>query len=406
MSEHDSTSRRRAPTIDLTATEVENAGSEAAAKPAGAETVQDRASESAPPPSRGTHAGGFARVAPYAVGVLGGALVVAVIVAALWAAGFGRSTAPPTNVAAGGQGAPSADTTDISNRLDKIQQALQSPRVDEALAARLASTEAQTKSLAEQFGVLNRRVDEVAATTQSALAQAKAASAAADAAKEAIKSDMQSRASHADIDALTNRVAELENAFKSLSADAAQKSSASSADDRATRATVAAEALRSAIDRGAPFRAELAAAKALGADASAIAPLEPFAADGVPTASSLGHELAALVPTLQRAAEPALGGSYFERMQGELQRLVRITRIDASTASAGDSARSIIGRIGDEAARADITAALSDLARLPDAARAPAEGWIKQAQSREAAIAASRRIVADALGTLAKPVSQ
>ena len=43
---------------------------------------------------------------------------------------------------------------------------------------------------------------------------------------------------------------------------------------------------------------------------------------------------------------------------------------------------------------------------LPDGARSAAEPWIKKAQAREAAIAASRRVAADALAALGRPVTQ
>jgi len=43
---------------------------------------------------------------------------------------------------------------------------------------------------------------------------------------------------------------------------------------------------------------------------------------------------------------------------------------------------------------------------LPDPARTLAAPWVKKAEAREAAIAASRRIAADALAALGKPAQQ
>jgi hypothetical protein len=121
----------------------------------------------------------------------------------------------------------------------------------------------------------------------------------------------------------------------------------------------------------------------------------------------MSRELANLLPALERASESAASsGSFLERLQSHAQRLVRITPIDASTTPAADDATSTVDRIGDDAARGDVTAALADLAHLPAAARAPAAGWIAKAQAREAAIAAGRRIVADALGALTRPAAQ
>jgi hypothetical protein len=229
----------------------------------------------------------------------------------------------------------------------------------------------------------------------------------AAAAAEVAKSTTQAGVQRNDIDALTNRIAMLESAVKSLSADVAQRTSSSNTDDRVMRATVAAEALRAAVERGAPYQAELAAVQSLGADQNATAPLAPFAADGVPSADGLGRELAALIPAFQRASESEPNnGSILGRLEAHAQKLVRITPLDASTAPAGDGPASVIARINGDAARGDVAAALADIARLPDAARSLADGWVKKAAAREAAIAASRRIAADALAALGRPASQ
>ena len=320
------------------------------------------------------------------------------------------------------------DIAEISSRLDKIQKALDAPHPDEALTNRIAAAEAQSKSLAETVAALTRRVDDVAAASQNALAQAAAAAAAADAAKTAA----QAAATRSDIETLTSRIAALESAIKSLSADVTQRASSadgriaalegtvkslaadvaqrtSSADDRVTRATVAAEALRAAVERGAGFRAELAAVKQLGGDQTAIATLEPFAADGVPSAASLGRELTALLPAMQRVLEPAPsnnGGSFLARLEDHARNLVQITPIDGTVAPTGGNSGSVIARIAADAAHGDLPAALADIGRLPEAARSLADAWVKKAEARDAALAASRRIAADALAVLSKPVSQ
>jgi hypothetical protein len=391
MSETDNTSRRRPPTIDLTAKEVDG-------EPA-ASAEQAAAGVTAARTPRG-------RFLPYAVGIVLGAIVVAAVVVGLWVGGF----VPPRQTAAVPSAAPGTSATggEISSRLEKIEQALQAPKsdktlADETLSVRLAAAEAQAKSLSDSLAALTRRVDDVAASSQSALTQGKAAQAAAEDAKNTAKANVQPDA----IEALAGRVAVLESAVKSLNTEVAQNTA--SANDSAVRATVAAEALRAAVERGAPYQAELAAAKTFGADAGAIAGLEPFAADGIPSAMTLGRELTALVPALQRASEPEPSkGSLLERLEAHAQRLVRITPIDAAAAPtlAGDDPSSLIGRINGYAARGDVAAALTDVARLPDPERASAASWVKRAQAREAAIAASRRIAADALAALAKPAAQ
>ena len=61
---------------------------------------------------------------------------------------------------------------------------------------------------------------------------------------------------------------------------------------------------------------------------------------------------------------------------------------------------------GVDAAHADIAAALLDIAKLPDTAKPLAAAWVEKAQARNAAIAASRKVAADALAALSKPNPQ
>ena len=51
----------------------------------------------------------------------------------------------------------------------------------------------------------------------------------------------------------------------------------------------------------------------------------------------------------------------------------------------------------------DIDGALSDLAKLSDAARAPARGWIEKARARQAALAAANEFAAASARALSQP---
>jgi hypothetical protein len=397
-SDADSTPRRRPPTIDLTAKEVET----------------ERPSQTSGGPQAGTdHAPEGDATGPrlpwgladppksYALAAAAGAIATAAIIAGVWLVGFAPGRGPPTAATASTATAPVPDTAavgEISARLDKIQGALQARQADSALATRVAAAEAETKALGDTLAALNRRLDEIAVTARGALARADAASAAADASKKAAQTGVE----RGDLDALANRIAGLERAVKSLGDDVARRPA--SADDRAARMTVAAEALRAVVERGAPYQAELAAMKSLGVEESALAPLEPFATDGVPSNAALARELAALTPALLRASGAAPSdGSLLGRMEMSAQKLVRIMPVDAPP---GDDASAVLAPANAAAARADLDAALADIARLPEAARSLAEPWTKKAQARDSAIAAGRRIAADALAALGKPAAQ
>lgn len=391
-SEPDSTPRRRPPTIDLKATEIETekpASTEEAAAP---EPPPDHAAsageESAPSASVGWnffhHVG---RLRPraagaYAIGALAGAVAMLVVFGALWLAGTLPPTGTTTRTAA--QTSEAAASKDISVRLDRIEAALAGQHPDAALAKQMAAAEAEATSLSDSLAALNRRVDDVAVTARDALGRANAASATGD------------------LDALANRIAALEGTVKTLSAELARRPA--SADDRAARGTIAAEALRAAVERGAPYAAEFAAVKASGGDANALAPLEPFASEGVPSAAALLRELAAMTSALARASGAAPSeGTFLGRLEANAQKLVRITPIDAPP---GNDPAAVMARIDAAIAREDIAAALAEIARLPDPARLLADSWVKKAEGREKAIAASRRIAADALAALNKPAAQ
>jgi hypothetical protein len=402
-SEPDSTSGRRPPTIELKATEVgaePPAAAPQAGEPdpatAGAQTESSPSQPSGGPAARPPHSPIMAAIG----GVLAGALAVAATGAGLWFGGY----VPAREPAAVSTAQAPNEVAEIAARLKKIESALQTQKPasqqqpDPALVSRMAAADAATKSLGDALAALNRRVDDVAVAAQNALAHASAATTAADAATSAAQIDV----AHSDIDALAARIAALESAQKALADEVTRRSS--SADDRVARFTIAAEALRAAVERGAPYQAELAAVKSRGADQSAITTLAPFADAGVPSAAALAHELAALVPALQQAAEPAPGNSTFlGRLESNAQHLIRITPVDAP---AGDDAASVVTRISVDAAHADIAGALADIAKLPEAAKPIAAAWVQKAQARNAVLAASRQLAAGALAALAKPNPQ
>jgi len=401
-SEPDSTPRRRPPTIDLTATEVDAEKPAAAPEPAAADARSDTGQQTgAPAPAPGPPR---SAIKSAVAGIVVGAIAVVAIGAGLWFGGYLPPGLLPVSPSA--QPPNSAAIADITARLNKIEGAIATQQQktappsqpDPALVSRLAAAEAATKSLGDSLGAMTHRIDDATAAAQNALAQAKSASTAADAAKSA----GQSGVARSDLDALAARIAALESAEKTLSEEVKHQSAG--ADDHAARLTVAAEALRAAVERGVPYQAELAAVKSLGADPSVTAPLEAFAAAGVPRAAALVHELASLAPALRQAAEPAASNSSFlDRLESNAQRLVRITPVDAPP---GDDPASVVTRINVDAAHSDIAAALADIAKLPDAAKPLAAPWVAKAQARDAAIAASRKLAADALAALSKPSPQ
>ena len=278
----------------------------------------------------------------------------------------------------------------IAARLGKIEAVLaNAPATDTAIKA----TDTAMKMTAENIASLGKRLDDIAANVRDTRTRADNAVTAAEAAQKAAGS-ASAQGGGGDTEALANRIAALEQSTRSNERELA-------ADDKVSRRAVVASALRDAVERGAPFTAELAAAKVFAADAGALAPLETFAATGVPSVPSLARELSSLAqPMMKAIGEPARTGSVMEKLQAGAERLVRIRPVGDVP---GDDPATVIGRIEAKAARNDIGGALAELNKLPAAVRAPAAPWIKRVASRDAAIAAGRQFAQESLGALGKP---
>jgi len=286
---------------------------------------------------------------------------------------------------------------DLSRRVGKIEMALGAPRMpDSELLGRIASAEAAAKLAAEHAAAQQRRAEELAAVVRETRSRADAAAASAEAAQK--RSGVAAAdAARIDIDALNERIAALEKMLKSNEAELARRT----ADQGKSRAVVLASALLVAVERGAPFTTELAAAKAVVPDANRFAALEPFAATGLPNAAALSRELAALMPAMLKIvdSETRKEGGFLDKLQANAERLVRIRPVGDV---GGDRPMDAIARIEARAGAADISGALAELSKLPAEIRAPAEGWIGKANARNAALAAARQFSADALGAIGK----
>ncbi len=296
-------------------------------------------------------------------------------------------------------GALPKEDPQLQARLAKLEAQLNAPRAsDQQIVARIAAAEAAVKTLADMTASREKRSDDIAAVANEARERASSAASAAEAAQ---KSQGPSPEARADLDALNTRIASLEQSARDSQAELARRLTA---DDAKGRFAIAAIALRDAVASGLPFTAELAAVKSLSGDAAAFAPLEPFAASGVPSADVLGRELAGLMPAIWkivRKDEPQTG-SFIERLQANAEKIVRIR---PAGEVAGDDPASVRARIEGRAGSADIRGALAELAKLPPDARAPAAGWIAKAEARNAALAAARNIAQTALSALVKPGS-
>ncbi|HEY5306819.1 MAG TPA: hypothetical protein VIJ52_09175 [Pseudolabrys sp.] len=385
--------KRAAPTIDLTASEVLTAKP---AEPSPAPEPPPAAAESPPADPHASRLGANINVTTYIAGAVG-AVAMTFILGVLWLTGLlpvRYETAIATD---------SKAIRALNERVGKIDETVAKlPKVDAGMADRLAAAENAMKPLGIALTALNHRTDDIADIMSQARERADKATkdlAELQASVQNMAKNIAGGLSSAELDNLQKRIGELEQSAKSTRADIAKTATA----DMAARLALSAAALRNAVVSGAPYAAELAQAKALGADEKDLASLAPFTGSGVPSAQSLAQELRTLLPAMLKLSGTQAPSGFIERLEANAGKLVRIRPVDAPP---GDDASSVLARVEIDAAKADISAALSDLGKLNETTRAPAQAWIAKAQARETALADARRYAVDtarALGPTSGP---
>jgi hypothetical protein len=403
--------KREAPTIDLTATEVPPAAEAIPPQSEPPPEMRDPGPE--PAPQSAPQPGAQFSTGSVAAGIAGAA-VMSFVMLALWYAGFslapaGDTGAPRAQVAAlqkqvqelARRAAPADGKAleDLRARVGKIEEDIAKlPSADKAVAERLSAADNAMKSLGAALTALNRRSDDATATVKQALERAEAAEKAVRELQASVQNVGKVAAvAPAALDAMQQRLAALEQSAQAAHAEIARTASI----DTAARLALSAAALRAAVESGAPYADALAQTKLLGADAAALAPLQAFAASGLPGDRALARELSGLMPALVKAAGAgAAPAGFLERLQANAGQLVRVRPLDAP---AGDDPAAVLARLEVEAANADIDGALADLGKLPEPARRPAQAWIAKAKSRQAALAAARDFAAAAARALGKP---
>jgi hypothetical protein len=461
----DASQRRRAPTIDLTATEVPNeqANEQAAAAPAppepnpeatsapppagapSAEPVQGPAEASAPPsepfPEETPPAAEDAPSTPppprsRSGGLLSGSALALVVVlwvlAGLWYAGV-----------LPGPGAQQADqltrletqvtglqkeTADLKSRLDavanapapanavgqktidaltqrvaKLERDASKPASgpnDAAtadLTKRLTAAEAALKANDETFAALKNQI----ATTQAVPSQQttqqfdQLGRSVADLQARVQQLAQQSAAVSAEqFKALRDRVAAIGQSMQAAQKQLAQNAAAASA----VRLALSATTLREAVFSHAPYVRELSEVKALGGDAKALAPLQRFAASGVPSDAQLAAELRTIVASLAPPANSSTAsGSFLDRLRANAEQLVRVTPANAPS---GDAPSDVLARLSLDAEHANVDAAVKDIEKLPPATQAKLADWAAKARARGQAVSAARAFAAQAVHAL------
>jgi hypothetical protein len=143
---------------------------------------------------------------------------------------------------------------------------------------------------------------------------------------------------------------------------------------------IAASALKSALDRGAPFATELDTFAAIAPDAPELAALRSYAEKGVPTRATIASEADAAANAMIEAAKPVdQNAGFFQSLVSSAESLVKVRPVGAVE---GKGAPETVARMEVAINQGDYAKALSEYDTLPDAAKAAGADFAGKLKAR------------------------
>ncbi|KRA00151.1 phage tail protein [Mesorhizobium sp. Root157] len=257
--------------------------------------------------------------------------------------------------------ADSGSGGDAAAKVDGLSQALDQVRAD--LTTLKASVEASTPADGAQVAALTDKVQQIEAAVTALGGAAKVEPVDLTPINDKLSSLEASIKSEADAAAgQGDRLAALEQSVSSLSTTVEAQAS-----QPKIALAIAASALKSALDRGAPFAAELETFAAIAPDAPQSATLRAHAEKGVPTRAEISAETDAAANAMVAAARPVdENAGFVERLMSSAESLVKVRPIGAVE---GAGVPETVARMEVAVTQADYAKALAEYDSLPDAAR-------------------------------------
>ncbi|MBZ9707549.1 phage tail protein [Mesorhizobium sp. ESP7-2] len=143
---------------------------------------------------------------------------------------------------------------------------------------------------------------------------------------------------------------------------------------------IAASALKSALDRGAPFSAELDTLAAISPDAPQLATLRPYAEKGVPTRTEIASQMDAAANAMVAAATPDdQNAGFLQNLMSSAESLVKVRPIGAVE---GTGAPETVARMEVAVTQGDYAKALSEYDKLPQAVKAAGADFAGKLKAR------------------------
>jgi hypothetical protein len=143
---------------------------------------------------------------------------------------------------------------------------------------------------------------------------------------------------------------------------------------------IAASALKAALDRGAPFSAELDTLAAISPNAPQLATLRPYAEKGVPTRTEIASQMDAAASAMVAAATPVdQNAGFLQNLLSSAESLVKVRPIGAVE---GAGAPETVARLELAVNQGDYAKALSEYDTLPEAAKAAGADFAGKLKAR------------------------
>ncbi|MER9329423.1 mitofilin family membrane protein [Mesorhizobium sp. M0488] len=143
---------------------------------------------------------------------------------------------------------------------------------------------------------------------------------------------------------------------------------------------IAASALKAALERGAPFSAELETLAAISPDAPQLATLRGYAEKGVPTRAEIASQMDAAANAMVAAATPAdENAGFLQNLLSSAESLVKVRPIGAVE---GAGAPETVARMEVAVNQGDYAKALSEYDTLPEPAKAAGADFAGKLKAR------------------------
>jgi hypothetical protein len=275
---------------------------------------------------------------------------------------------------------PPADTSSVNNAIAQLSSRLsqqetkpQQPSVDLApLNERSAKLETATGALRGEIAEVKKLIE----------AQAKA----------------PATATAADVAAVNRRLAQIEERVGVLAALAKPEPKPEPKPDTSSAEVVALGALRDAVATGAAFQNELNSVRGLSKErAAALAPLQSFAAGGLPTVAALAKQFEAVASKMLNPPPPPDSG-VLTRLWSNAGKLVDVRPVGEPQ---GSDTGAVVARMEAKLARGDLAGALDESKALAAAVRDSGKDWFVAAERRRDAEALIKREISAALAAIA-----